>query len=121
MTKDGNANVQQYEKVLEQAGQYSDKVLNDLPVLESSGLKPSAYYYYAKAVNVLPSLTPNEFATTYKAIDTNPDNAMTQKEVLAYLNKGNYTDQQANQLWLMYAPEGKKLPYLKKDGTWGAK
>lgn len=121
---DGTANPDQYKKVMAQAGEYADKVLNDIPTLQSSGLPTSSYYTYAQAVNVVPSLSPSEFASTYKAIDTNPENAITQTEILEYINKKGYSQDQleaVQDLWDMYKPSNsKKVPYL-KDGIWKAK
>lgn len=121
---DGTANPDQYKKVMEQAGEHADKVLNDIPTLQSSGLPTSSYYTYAQAVNVVPSLSPSEFASTYKAIDTNPENAITQTEILEYINKKGYSQDQleaVQDLWDMYKPSNsKKVPYL-KDGIWKAK
>lgn len=121
---DGTANPDQYKKVMAQAGEHADKVLNDIPTLQSSGLPTSSYYTYAQAVNVVPSLSPSEFASTYKAIDTNPENAITQTEILEYINKKGYSQDQleaVQDLWDMYKPSNsKKVPYL-KDGIWKAK
>ena len=121
---DGTANPDQYKKVMAQAGEHADKVLNDIPTLQSSGLPTSSYYTYAQAVNVVPSLSPSEFASTYKAIDANPENAITQTEILEYINKKGYSQDQleaVQDLWDMYKPSNsKKVPYL-KDGIWKAK
>ena len=81
------------------------------------------YYTYAKAINVDPSLSPNEFAKTFNEIDTeHPNNkrSITMDEMLAYINNHNLTNEsEVMKLWNMYAPEGKQVPYLKKDRTWG--
>lgn len=106
--KDGTANIKGYEKVISQAGEQSQKFVNDLPMLQQTGLEKSAYYTYANAINVIPSLTPSEFAQTYNEINTNTSNAMTQKELLDYLNKYQFSDDPAedkriaNELWRAY-------------------
>jgi len=100
--KQYDLNVSQYQKVLDQAGAQSQKVLNDLPALIGMDMPKSSYYTYANAVNVIPSLTPEEFAQTYNAIDTNKENAMTQTEMLDFLNSNNLTEEQANTIWYAY-------------------
>lgn len=81
--------------------------------------KPGPTDTYYKAKGIVPELTPDEFARTYKAIDADGNQGIKQDEVLAYLNKGNYTEAEGVQIWNMYAPKGKKVPYIKEDGTWG--
>ena len=54
------------------------------------------YYTYAKAINVDPSLSPNEFAKTFNEIDTeHPNNkrSITMDEMLAYINNHNLTNE----------------------------
>jgi hypothetical protein len=69
-------------------------------------------------------LTPDQFAKTYREIDgadgSEPNQGIKQDELIAYFNKNHFTSEsEAMKYWNMYAPKGKKVPYLKKDGTWG--
>lgn len=128
VNKSGNADVKGYEKAISQAGEQSQKFVNDLPMLQQTGLEKSAYYTYANAINVIPSLTPSEFAQTYNEINTNTSNAMTQKELLDYLNKYQFSDDPAederiaNELWRAYGGWKNKAGVEKKiklqNGQW---
>lgn len=126
--KDGTANIKGYEKAMSQAGAQSQKFVNDLPMLQQTGLEKSAYYTYANAINVIPSLTPSEFAQTYNEINTDTSNAMTQKELLDYLNTYQFSDDPAederiaNELWRAYGGWKNKAGVEKKiklqNGQW---
>lgn len=128
VNKSGNADVEGYEKAISQAGAQSQKFVNDLPMLQQTGLEKSAYYTYANAINVIPSLTPSEFAQTYNEINTNTSNAMTQKELLDYLNKYQFSNDPAederiaNELWRAYGGWKNKAGVEKKiklqNGQW---
>ena len=113
--KDGSVNLQGYEKLLKQAGSKADQVVDAIPTLQSMGLEKSAQYTYANAVNVIPSLTPESFAKTYNKIDgadgSKPNYGIKQDEIIAYLNNGNYSDNQAKQIWNAYgSSEWKSIP-----------
>lgn len=112
-----------YNKIKERAGNNADKIINAVPELNKAGLDgTNAYLTYAQALNEVPSLTPSEFSRTFNAIDTDNSKGIKQDELIAYFNKHGFTsEEEAMRVWSMYAPEGKKLPYLKKDGTWGKK
>jgi hypothetical protein len=128
VNKSGNADIKGYEKAMSQAGAQSQKFANDLPMLQQTGLEKSAYYTYANAINVIPSLTPSEFAQTYNEINTNTSNAMTQKELLDYLNTYQFSDDPAederiaNELWRAYGGWKNKAGVEKKiklqNGQW---
>ena len=112
VNKDGRVDTSSYQKAIGQAGDMSQKFISDLPVLQELGLERSAYYTYANAINEIPSLTPSEFAQTYEEINTNPNNAITQKELLDYINSFEYDDpSEAEDLWYAYGG------WTKKDGT----
>ena len=82
--------------------------------------KPGPTDTYYKAKGIVPELTPDEFARTYKAIDADGNQGIKQDELIAYFNKMHYTSEaEAMKTWSMFAPKGKKVPYLKDDGTWG--
>ena len=110
-----------YNKIKERAGSNADKVINAVPELNRAGLDgTNAYLTYAQALNEVPSLTPSEFSRTFNTIDTDHSKGIKQDELIAYFNNNHFTsEEQAMKVWRMYAPEGKKLPYLKKNGTWG--
>ena len=110
-----------YNKIKERAGNNADKIINAVPELNKAGLDgTNAYLTYAQALNEVPSLTPSEFSRTFNAIDTDHSKGIKQDELIAYFNNNHFTSEdQAMKVWRMYAPEGKKLPYLKKNGTWG--
>lgn len=126
--KDGDVDTKGYEKVISKAGTQSEKLINDLPALQQTGLEKSAYYTYANAINVIPSLTPSEFAQTYNEINTNKSNAMTQKELLAFLNMYQFSDDPAederiaNEYWRAYGGWTNKAGVEKKikfqNGQW---
>jgi hypothetical protein len=128
--KEGNVRLSDYQKLIRKAGTQSKKMQNDLPVLHEMGLgniSHSVYHTYAEAIQkpANKNLDPREYATTFKKIDgadgTKPSESITQDELVAYFNKNNFTSQdQAMKVWNVYA-QGKKIPYLKKDGTWGTK
>ena len=110
--KDGDANVESYQKIMAAAGDQAQRVQNDIPTLAGMGFDRSAYYTYANAVNEIPSLTIQEFAEDYNGINTNPNNKITEKELLDYINSFDYDDpSEAEDLWYAY---GK---WEKKDGT----
>jgi len=119
----GQVQTKDYGKIMDQAGAQAAKMERDLPTLNGMDMPKSSYYTYAKAINVDPSLTPSQFSKTFNEIDTEHPSgkrSITQDEMLAYFNKHKMTNErEVMKLWDMYAPEGKKVPYLKKDGTWG--
>lgn len=74
-----------------------------------------------KASKTIPGLKMEDFSKTYKAIDSDHNEGIKQDEIIDYLNKGNYTQSQATQIWRAYGSSNwKRLPKL-KDGKWSAK
>lgn len=73
---------------------------------------------YIKAKGIDPSLSVEDFGKTYKAIDTNGNQGITQKEVITYLNNNKVPELKGSQIFNMYAPAGKSTPAVKDDGTW---
>ena len=121
-------NTDHYKKVAAKAGEQSAKLQKDFPALKGMGLPDSADYVYANAIKKNPNMTVPEFAQTYKEMDTDSSNKLTQKEVLAYINAYQLSDDPdedmklANELWNTYQDgTWKKSLYLKKDGTYGIK
>lgn len=124
---DGTPNVEHYNKVLSAAKGQSARMKNDFPALKELGLGDAADYVYANAINVNPNISLNEFAQTYNEIDTNKGDKLTQKEALEYINKYQFSEnpdedlQMVTELWNTYQDgTWKKVPYVKKDGTYGA-
>ena len=124
--KDGTVDTEHYNKVLDRAGTQSDRMANDFPALKELGLSKSADYVYANAIKVNPNITIPEFSATYNEIDTNKKDKLTQKEMLDYINKYQFSDdpnedlQMVTELWKTYQDgTWKKVPYLKKDGSYG--
>lgn len=73
-----------------------------------------------KASKTIPGLKMEDFSKTYKAIDSDHNEGIKQDEIIDYLNKGNYTQSQATQIWRAYGSSNwKRLPKL-KDGKWSA-
>lgn len=85
--------------------------------LDDYGLtKQSASYTYEKATSVIPSLTTKEFANTYKQIDSNGNQGITQDELIDYFNRNHFSQAKADQYWAAYGSSSwKKVPKL--DGT----
>ena len=91
---------------------------------DSLGMSDSVYttMNYNRAVTAIPELTPEEFATTYQAIDgmENSNNSITHKEVLAYLNREGIEDaKEGKAIWSVYLsnPTDATIPVL-KGGVW---
>lgn len=93
--------------------------------LASLGLdKPAPNYVYQHAVQEIPSLTVDEFANTFKALDADHNQSLKQTELLDYLNGNNLSDEYARQLWNAYGGWTNKAGTVKKikksDGKWTA-
>ena len=87
--------------------------------LASLGLdKPAPNYTYQKAVKEIPGLTMDSFVNQYKDIDFNSNQAITQDEVIDYLNRGKYTQSYADQLWAAYGASTWKKKPKQVDGKW---
>lgn len=87
--------------------------LNDLGV---KGTSADKLYNHAK--EKIPSLTTEQFATTFNKINTDGNTSIKQDEMFAYFKKNHLTEKQASDLWKAYG-DWKTIPYLKEDGTWG--
>lgn len=122
VTKEGSVQTKEYQKAIDKAGKQWRKMENDLPVLVKSGLDKSAIYTYGNALNssYASTINPSQYAREYNAINTNKDNGMTQNEMLDYLNKGSYTQEEADRLWTIYGDGWKQVPVL-KGGKWSKK
>lgn len=114
VSKSGQVQTTQYEKVIKAAGNQSDRMIKDIPALKNTNLEKSAYYTYANAINVDPSITVPSFTKTYNEINTDKSNAMTQKEILEYINKTQWSNDPeqdlaiATKIWKTYGNPGWK-------------
>ena len=101
--------------------QAAEQKIDEATQLSNLGLtKPGPTETYYKAKNSVPDLTVDAFAKQYKEIDTDGNQGIKQDELIDYFNRMHYTDEsEALKTWNIFAPNGKKVPYLKKDGTWG--
>jgi hypothetical protein len=103
----------------------AEQKIDEATQLSNAGFtKPGPVETYYKAKGVVPSLTVDEYAKTYRQIDgadgSEPNEGIKQDELIAYFNNNHFASEaEAMKYWNMYAPKGKKVPYLKKDGTWG--
>ena len=111
--KDGNT----------EAAQEKIDAAQQLPVL---GLdKPGPTYTYYTAQETIPGLTVDQFAKTYKGIDSNNNQGIDQKELLAYINKTAKSESEAQELWKAYGgwknKKGETKKLVKgKDGKYTA-
>lgn len=104
ITKSGQVQTAEYGKIMDRAGNQAAKMERDLPVLHAAGYGKAEMYTYANAINVMPSLQPQEFVKTYNAMNTNTKNKLTQEEIKDYLNSHYANDpQQAMRIWDTYA------------------
>lgn len=88
--------------------------------LQNLGLsKPGPTYTYYNAQTVIPGLTTEDFAKTYKTIDSDGNQGIKQDEVIAYLNSQKITSEsEANKIWSAYgSSEWKSIPKL-ENGKW---
>lgn len=80
--------------------------------------KPGPSYTYYNAQEKIPSLTPEEFSKTYKAIDSNGNQGITQDELINYLNNSKISEAEGKKIWSAYGSSNwKAIPKL-QDGTW---
>jgi len=75
---------------------------------------------YDNAKTVIPTLTAEEFADTYKAMDADNNNRIKQDEVLAYFKANNVSQEDADKYWQAYGNNWKTVPVLEGD-EWKAK
>lgn len=103
-----------------EAAQQKKDAAQQLPTL---GLdKPGPTYTYYNAQKNIPNLTVEEFAKTYKSIDSNSNQGIAQDEIINYLNKQHISSEsEAKKIWNAYGKsDWKSIPSL-QDGTWKKK
>ena len=101
----------------------AQKKIDAAVTLQDLGLdKPGPTYTYYSAQKIIPSLTTEEFAKTYKAIDADGNQGIKQDEVIDYLNKKKITSEsEATKIWNAYgSSKWKTIPSL-NDGAWTKK
>jgi hypothetical protein len=87
--------------------------------LKDYGLnKQSVTYTYDKAQQTIPGLTMKDFATTYKKIDTNGNQGITQDELISYFNSSKISPEDAQKLWTAYGSSRWKKKPVNSNGTW---
>jgi len=97
--------------------------IDDLNALGSAGLKTTytTYSGYQDANNTIPGgITPTQYANAVKTMDTNNNSTVNQSEFLDYVNSNNFSEEEVKLLWNAFG-EWKTEPYIKADGTWGAR
>lgn len=90
--------------------------------LEDNPEKPFRETLYNNAKQVIPSLSVEQYANTFNAIDSMVDAAngsIKRDEMIAYLNKINASEEEGQKLWKAYGG-WKSIPYL-KAGKWKVK
>ena len=107
-----NGNVEQAQQIVE-----------NTVSLQSLGLdKPGPAYAYENAQNIIPGLTVEQFADTYKAMDADGNQGLKQSEIIDYLNSNNISSIEGGRLWNAYGNgTWKKIPVLGDDGVWSLK
>ena len=76
---------------------------------------------YEKAQSVIPGLTTEKFATTYKKIDNDGNQSIKQDEIIDYLNSNNISESEGKKIWEAYGSKSwKKIPKL-ENGKWKKK
>jgi len=89
-----------------------------IPTLVDNGLKSqSQWRTYEQAKNVIPSLSAQDFSTTYNKINTDRNTSIKQDEITAYLNAIKASAAQAQQINKAYG-NGWKKTLQQKDGKW---
>lgn len=118
-----NGNMAQAEKLAEQAKEEKAekvKVEETKADLSSYGLTSiSPAKTYEKAQDIIPGLTMEKFATTYKKIDADGNQGIKQDEVISYLNSQKITSEsEAKKIWSAYGNSTwKSIPKL-ENGKW---
>lgn len=105
-----NGDIKQAEQKVETA-----KSLQDLGLT-----KPHVSDVYWSVHQQLPSLTQEEFAKNFKAMDADGNQGLKQEEFLNYVNSHSLTEKQVKDLWLYAKGTSQKIPVL-EDQTWKLK
>ena len=77
---------------------------------------------YDQVTQTIPSLSRNEFDQILTEVDTDDSASITQKELLDYFGRYNFTDEDVMTLWQAFGNDWKRQPtYNPRTGTWSAK
>jgi len=77
---------------------------------------------YDQVTQTIPSLSRNEFDQILTDVDTDDSATITQKELLDYFGRYNFTDEDVMTLWQAFGNDWKRQPtYNPRTGTWSAK
>lgn len=101
----------------------AQQIVENTVSLQSLGLnKPGPAYAYENAQNIIPGLTVEQFADTYKAMDADGNQGLKQSEIIDYLNSNNISSIEGGRLWNAYGNgTWKKIPVLGDNGVWSLK
>lgn len=90
--------------------------------LQSLGLNDSQAFSTYERIAANSDISVEEFANTYKELDSNGKNGISQQEILDYANSGNHTQAEIEDLWKNYLNKASDsyVPAL-VDGTWKKK
>lgn len=120
--KDKNGNVsktgmtEKERRVAEKEAKIQEGKSKDL---STYGLdKKSVVSTYEKAQKTIPSLTTKQFADTYKKIDSNSNQGITQKELIAYMNDAKLSKDEGAQVWSAYGSDSWKKTANYSNGQW---
>ena len=103
------------------------KGLETLESFQSYGKENANYAYnrYQTAKDKIPGLTVNQYKETVDKMDgldgEKKNGQISQKELVAYLNNGNYTQEEAEKLYYQYGNDWKSVLYINKKGQWATK
>ena len=92
-----------------------EKINSEFEARGLNGGTPQKVYDHALTVN--PNLSLDDFAETYKTLDTNGKSGVSQTEILDYANKNKLSETEINSLWNTYLTKYSKVP-VSKDGKW---
>lgn len=120
-----NGNMKQAEKLAEEAkAEKAEKVKTEetKDTLSSYGLTNiGPAKTYEKAQSVIPGLTTEKFAATYKKMDNDGNQSIKQDEIINYLNSNNISESEGKKIWEAYGNKSwKKIPTL-ENGKWKKK
>lgn len=112
----GLSNTEANKKAVEHFGS-AEAVAETKNSLADFGLKKmSSSYTWDNVKRSNPNISMDEFAKTYKSIDTNSNEGITQDELIEYFNSHNISEKDANKMWTSYgSTKWKQIPVLNKD------
>lgn len=99
-----------------------EQLAESTKTLSDYGLtRKGPYETYEKAQQVIPSLSAEDFAKTFKSIDADGNQGIKQDEIIDYLNKTHASQAEGKKIWNAYGNSTwKKIPSL-EDGVWSKK